>query len=559
MRRILVLLLILALLAVPVSARSSITSAQSQTLVSANGSCRITVTFTIQLDAPDPDLSFPLPTTARDISVNGSPARSSRDDQARRVDLSSAVAGAGTYTVSITYSLPDVVTADKNDNLSLNLQLLGGFGYSIDAFSFSVTLPGPVDTVPSFTSTYYQEAVASVMDYSMENGVLTGSFLARLQDHETVTMVLPVDAELFPQSMAKRFHIDTIDLMMIVVAVIALIYWLVALRCGMPRKLRSPMPPEGITAGEIGCQLTGRGADLSLMVLSWAQMGYVLIHLEDSGRVLLHKRMEMGNERSQFENQIFRSLFGRRMVLDGTGYHYARLCRKVQLKCPGIRDYFRKSSGNPGIFRVLMALIGTLSGVSLACAFAADTFWRVLLGILLGALGTAIAWLLQRGACRIHSHDKLELWVSILAAALWLLLSIGAGEWNVAICVLPAQFLAGLAAGYGGRRSGIGMQAMAEILGLRRYLKNLSGEELKRLLRLNPNYYYDMAPYALALGVDRAFAKQMDKRKLPVCTWLTTGMDGHLTAREWNKLLRDTVTALDAVQKRLPWERLLGK
>ena len=559
MRRIIGFLLIIALLAVPVSARSSIISAQSQTQVSANGSCRVTVTFTLQLDAADPELSFPLPTAARDISVNGMLAKSSRDDQARRVDLSSVAHGAGTHTVSITYSLPDVISADKKGNLQLSLQLLGGFRYSIDAFSFTVTLPGPVDSTPVFNSTYYQEAVGSVLDYRLENGVLTGSFTTRLQDHETVTLSLPVDAELFPQSMAKQMQIDTIDMMMVVVFILAFLYWLIALRCPIPKKRRCPMPPEGVTAGELGCQLVGCGADLSLMVLSWAQMGYVLVHMEDSGRVLLHKRMEMGNERSQFENQIFRSLFGKRKLIDGTGYHYARLCRKVQLSRPGIRDHYRKSTGNPRIFRVLMALIGLLSGISLAFTFSADTFWRVLLGILLGAMGVGISWLLQRGACRIHSHDRLELWFSLAAAALWMLLSMEAGEWNVAIFVLPAQFLAGLAAGYGGRRTDIGLQAMAEILGLRRYLRTIPDEELTRLLRLNPNYYYDLAPYALALGADRAFARQMGRRKLPVCTWFTTGMSSNLTAKEWNRLLRDTVTALDAMQKRLPWERLLGR
>ena len=558
MRRIIGFLLIIALLAVPVSARSSITSAQSQTQVSANGSCRVTVTFTLQLDAADPELSFPLPTAARDISVNGMPAKSSRDDQARRVDLSSAAHGAGMHTVTITYSLPDVISADSKGKLHLDLQLLGGFGYGIDAFSFTVSLPGPLDATPVFSSTYYQEAVDSVLDYRLEDGILTGSFTTRLQDHESVTLSLPVDAELFPQSMAKQMHIDTIDMMMVVLAVLALFYWLIALRCPIPKKRRCPMPPEGITAGELGCQLTGRGADLSLMVLSWAQMGYVLIHMEDSGRVLIHKRMEMGNERSQFENQIFRSLFGKRKLIDGTGYHYARLCRKVQLNRPGIRDHYRKSTGNPRIFRVLLALIGLLSGVSLAFAFSADTFWRVLLGILLGVMGAAVAWLVQAGAQRIHSNDTLTLWISLAAAALWMLLSTAAGEWNVAIFVLPAQFLAGLAAGYGGRRTEIGLQAMSEILGLRRHLRTIPDEELKRLLRLNPNYYYDLAPYALALGADRAFARQMGKRRLPVCTWLTGGMS-NLTAKEWNRLLRETVTALDAMQKRLPWERLLGR
>ena len=38
-----------------------------------------------------------------------------------------------------------------------------------------------------------------------------------------------------------------------------------------------------------------------------------------------------------------------------------------------------------------------------------------------------------------------------------------------------------------------------------------------------------------------------------------SGMDGHLTADEWNQLLRSTVTALDERQLRLPFERFNSK
>ena len=160
---------------------------------------------------------------------------------------------------------------------------------------------------------------------------------------------------------------------------------------------------------------------------------------------------------------------------------------------------------------------------------------------------------------QLHSHNKLALWLSLCASALWLLLSVSGGEWNVALCVLPAQFLAGLAAGYGGRRTDHAMHNMSQILGLRRHLKNIPPEEVLRILRLNPSYYYDMAPYALALDVDRAFARKLGNKKLVGCNWLTTGMDGHLTATEWNRLLRQTVSTLDALQLRLPFERLIGR
>jgi hypothetical protein len=36
-------------------------------------------------------------------------------------------------------------------------------------------------------------------------------------------------------------------------------------------------------------------------------------------------------------------------------------------------------------------------------------------------------------------------------------------------------------------------------------------------------------------------------------------MDGHMTAREFDQLLRDTVNTMDVLQKRLPIDRLLGK
>ena len=63
----------------------------------------------------------------------------------------------------------------------------------------------------------------------------------------------------------------------------------------------------------------------------------------------------------------------------------------------------------------------------------------------------------------------------------------------------------------------------------------------------------------MALSVDKAFARQFGGTQLPGCTWLTTGMDGHMTAMEWNQLLREAVAALDERQQKLPYEKLLGK
>ena len=245
--------------------------------------------------------------------------------------------------------------------------------------------------------------------------------------------------------------------------------------------------------------------------------------------------------------------------MDGTGYHYAEVCRKAARSVYSAQDNYLRGSGNPKVFLFLALLLGPISGVSMALSFSADLGWRVVLGILLTLLGMITAWLMQRFGAALHSRHRMQLWIALAAAAIWLLLGIWAGEWNVGLCAVLAQLIAGLAAAYGGMRTANGRQLAGELLGLRQYLKKLPADELKRILKANPHFYYDIAPYAMALGVDKTLARHLRKARLPQCPWLTTGMDGHQTAAEWTELLHETAEALDALQRRLPIDRLLGR
>ena len=556
MRRLFLALLCCLLLTTAVSA-ASVTDLQNNTVVQADGSCRVTVTFQLQLDEVPSQLHFPLPAAAKDISLNGGLARTQLEGDIRKVELT-GVHSAGTYTFTVTYSLPDAVLLEKED-LTLTIQLLSGFAYPIRQMRFSVTLPGVPDRRPEFVSTYHQESAESLIELAMEGNTISGTFRQELKDHESLTMTLAVTEEMFPQPISKKWSISTDDIAAYTCAALALLYWLLTMRALPPRHIRRAKEPEGLSAGEVSCVLTGQGVDMTMMVVSWARLGYLRIHLEDSGRVLLHKRMEMGNERSEFENRLFRGLFGKRVTVDGTGYHYARLMRKAMASVTGKRNNFRRHSGSARIFRSISAVIGFISGISLAVAFASDTVWQVLLGAVLCLLGVASAWVIQAGAMSVHLRGKAKLWIALGASFLWVLLSAWAGEWTVAVFLLTTQWLTGFAAAYGGRRTEAGRQNMAELLGLRRYMRSVPKDELKRILRSNPEYYHNLAPFAMALGVDKVFARQFGETQLPACSYLTTGMDGHMTADEWNQLLRDAVATLDERGLRLPYEKLLGR
>ena len=559
MRRIFAVILCLFLLATTVSAAGTVKELQSNTQVDSDGTCQVSLTMQLSLDAAENDLVFPLPRTARDVSLNGHNVRSPLRSGYRIVDLSDVVPGAGIYTVTIQYSLPDSTVLNEEDQLILQFDLLSGFAFPIEKMHFTVTLPGAPEYRPGFTSTYYQETADSLMDLTVEGNTISATVTQPLKDQETLTMSLVVSEDMFPQSVAKKWKMGTDDVMMLGLAVLALAYWLLTMRCLPPRRSRKAQEPEGLTAGELGCRLTGQGVDFTMLVVSWAQMGYLLIQLDDNGRVLLHKRMDMGNERSDFEVRYFKNLFGHRRTVDGTGLHYARLCQKAARATPNIRDYYQRSSGNPKIFRFLCTAIGLLGGISLATAFANDTVWQVILSILLGAVTTVSSFIIQTGAKALHLRRKQFLWLGLGCSVLWLLLGIWSGEWNVALLVIAAQWLCGLATAYGGRRNEAGRLYMSQILGLRRYMCHVSTGDLQRIMQQNPDYYYALAPYAMALDVDRIFAKRFGKQQLPQCTYMTTGMDGHATAREWNNLLREAVSALDERYQRLTLEQFLGK
>jgi len=559
MRRFLILLLCCLLLTVPVSAASSVSDLQSTTTVSADGSYRVTVTVVLQLEEKPEKLVFPLPAQAKDVTLNGTITRATLSGGRRNVNLSGIISGGGMHTFTIQYNMPDSVTQEEDGDLLLNVQLLSGFVYPVEKMSFSIMLPGPVEQEPRFSSSYLQENVAGIMTWKSENGIISGTVHDRLQDREGLSMTLPVTEEMFPQTLSKRLALDYLVILMALLTAAAAVYWVMTMRSLPPWSVRRTQPPAGITAGELGTVLTDQGVDLTLMVLSWAQSGYILIQPDDNGRILLHKRMNMGNERSAFENKYFKSLFGKRKTVDGTGYRYAQLWIKAHQAKPFRRERFSRKSGNPKLLKLLAMGINSLAGLALATSISADTVWQILMAIALIPYGAACAWLMHHAARNLHMRKQLLHWLTVPAWILWIVLCAIPGRWDISMWTLLLQLLTGLALAYTGRRTELGRQSMAEIMGFRRYLKQVSLAELQRILRSNPSYYYQMAPYALALGMDRVFTRKCGGQRLPECSYLTTMMDGHLTAREWNKLLRETVNALDALHKRLPIDRLLGR
>lgn len=549
-----------AMLVMPALAATTAKTVQANASLAADGSYTMQLQVKISLDQVVDDICFPIVSDAEDVTLFGSRPGTHRANGALQVEIPAKFLSAD---IPIYYTAQGALTRGEREGfLEMEIPLLCGFAYPVEAMTFSVTLPASLEGVSDpvkFTSTTHGREIESSLTFSIQGQTITGELSRPLNDNASLILHLTVPQEMFPQAKLRQWSINFDDIAMYALTAVAVAYWLLFLRCLPPRRVRSTTGPEGLSAGELGTALIGRGGDLTMMVLSWAQLGYLLIHPDKHGRVMLYKRMDMGNERSAYEQCCFRLLFGKQRQLSGTGVHYARVFRKVASLKPENRGYYRRRSGSRRIFRFILALVGGLAGVSLGQALSTNGIVQVLLAIALAVPGFVSSIAMQDFILGLHLRSRFRLVLGLGLALFWLALGWMAGEPVVSAWMVTTQLLGGVAAGYGGMRTESGRMAMSRTLGLRRYLKTVPMAELQRIVRERPDYFFAMAPAAAALGVDEAFARRFGSKRLPGCPWLTTGMDGHMTAKEWDRLLRRTIAALDKRAMRLPLDRLLGR
>ena len=556
---LLLCVVLLGSLALPASAESNASRVDSYINVDSDGNCQISLTVTLHLESADNNLTFPLPVNATNITMNGSSARTNKTSNAIEVDVTRATGGlVGDFTVQFAYSVPDAVGVTKDakgkDILQLVVPLLSGFRYPIQELSFIINLPGDIVYQPDFHSVFRQSSIESDLSITYDARMISGRSVAEIHDSDSMTMFMVVPQEMFPSvSMYVREGNPEV-VPMLVCAGLALLYWLVFLRTWPLIRSRSVTPPEGVTAGEMGCHLTLHGGDLTMMIWNWAQMGYILIQLEGR-RVMLYKRMDMGNERSQFEIKIFRMLFGARRMVDATSPQYAKLSKKVFAMVPGERNLLKSNSGNMKFFRALCCGSQVFCGICVAMNMTTNNIVQVMLSLIFGIFGILSAWQIHEIAYRTHLRGKTRVYIGLVCVLIWIILGILCGEWIIPTCAALGQWVMGYFAAYGGRRSDVGRHDAGKILGLRSYLKKISKEDLTRLQKTDPDYFFNMAPYALSLGVILPFAKQFGARKLDQCPYLVTRVHGKRTAEEWAYLFADAADAMDARYRRMEVEK----
>ena len=547
MKRLLICLLCCLLLCTAAfAAEPAITSLKTDCVVTGSGDAEFTQTISIQLDTPVNELQFPLGANARSGSVVGYKASKTTEDGITILTLKSDAGISGSRTFTLRYTLPGLVSAqDGVQTLTLPL-LCAKWEFPIENYAFTVTLPEAFPTAPGFSSGYQGDVIEDYMTTSVQENVLSGSTTVSLKDHEALTMTLEAPDGFFSGKHAAWSAGSATTVLIFVCAALGLLYWLFKLRSARLSHAMRPLPPDSAQPGELPYLLCGRGADFNAMVLHWASLGYLTISVSAEGHVLLHRRVDMGNERRRYEAKLMSVLFGESDVCDSASSRYKRAAAAAQGVVPRFwqRRLYRRDSGNPIILIALSCLACALASLASASLLLPDGGWRWLALVLSLPLGGVLARLVHRAFSAAYLDRKIELGAGILAGVLLLLVGRLSGATLPMVVALLLAVFTGWQTVHGGRRSDLGTMLISQTIGFRRFLTRMSDHRVQLQLQNDPQYFYKTLPYAIALGRAPAFVERFAKIELEPCEWFTQADKHPRTGAEFYAALHEMLDTL---------------
>jgi hypothetical protein len=531
---VLTVVLLTAALVLPANA-ATVTSLYIQSSVDLEAVCTVTATVELYLDQPTEELRFTMPDGAKNGSVAG--YRAKKKNGALVITNDAGFIGVNTFQLSWTV---DAQVADNTDDTDdddviqsviVTLPLQGsGFTWAVEKATFLVSMPRNFEATPEIISGYY--GTLGDDDYVLEqNGsVLTGEITAALLDHEALTMqlILPTDYFTVDRTAGKNQGMTVASLLaLFLFGFLAELYRRKKLRFRALNVTERVQPPENVTAGAVPFLLDGGEPDPVALLTQWAGLGYLTIINRGRSRTTFHRRMAMGNERKDYENAMFAAMFAGRDVCQSTERGFRRACAAL---AKPLRRYWRsqaydQTGGNPGLGRFLAAVPAGAALMAGADGLLPTGSGWLALAIVLIIPGIWLGRQIQNGAAADRWGAPLVPWVrGGICALVLLVLGIAGGAWLVTLPALALQIWYGYATRYGGRRTEVGCELLEQLLGLRQFCLTATTERLEELQKKQPQYYYELLPYAMALGVGKRFSARFPaEQKLESPDWLDMG------------------------------------
>jgi uncharacterized membrane protein YgcG len=408
-----------------------------------------------------------------------------------------------------------------------------------DKLTFSVTLPKEFDADKLGFSIGYTGSEGydpQELSYRVNGNTISGGMNRALYAYEAVTMRLEL-----PEGYFDVPDIRIPDwILMGFIGAFALLGFILFLIFGVDRRPVRTVefyPPDGLTPAEIGYINDGvtDARDIVSLLICWADRGYLTIEKHGAG-FRLNKRAELGTDARPYEIYIFGQLFALGPSVT-TGSLKYRFYKTVEYAKRMVTDTFKTEETR--VFtkvseklRPLMTLLAVLPVTITFIVLLSRGELGVLFGVTMGLMGAIFmlfplfkligqlrSW---RGRSRKARWVGLFVLLAILVGLLVAFASIADGyafepalSWTAAL----ATVLLGVFAALILKRTPKGTQWLGKIQGFEEFITLAEKGRIEKLVEENPNYFYNILPYAYVLNITDRWIKQFESIAIAPPDW----------------------------------------
>jgi len=430
------------------------------------------------------------------------------------------------YEISYT-----IIPPTKTRNATNYYMNVVGHGWSTSQSNVSITMEFPYKIKSAIA---YYGGYGSTNSVSPSNG--TGSSEVTLLVSEnsltiTAKKLGAYEGITVKADLGKRFgvYIDYVSLVIIILMVIGLVS-VILIR--MHKFTENPITPvvnfyppkkdgRPLTPAEAGYLVDGTSddEDITSMVFYFASKGYLKIKNEGGETKLLRLVNALPSTEPEHSETIFNGLFlsGSEVTVEDLSEKFYVTLYKAKVSVS--KDYKGKLFKNRTkgwVIAVVAAIASVLSAFVMLWSLA----FR-LEGILIcGAVAPLVSFVLVRVAVMKKHKLTAKAYKKSLGLALVVGIAIsmiaalfvlnGITYYYIRVLIYAIPMLIGFFAGFCLLRTDFYTEELNQLLGFKDFLQCAEKERLETLIEENPEYYYDILPYANVLGVSDKWMEKFE-------------------------------------------------
>ncbi len=481
------------------------------------------------------------------------------------------ISGKHTYTISYDCIMPD--DRIKSYDFFYYSPLGAFWDTTINQFDFNIRFEKPIpqnSDLQLYSGDTSSTSNLLKVDYKYDSNGISGT-VSRIPAKQAITIYVRLP-EGYIIGAKKVSRIPAFILAILTLAVLAYSLFLcLTSSTKKPVKTVEFYPPKNIPPSEVGYIIDKSADDSDIMALIpyWAQKGYISISEEKSKKYLkqktvvtITKKNKLNYEEPEYQKFFFYYLFAK-----SDTFRFSNLSSKFIDKLDTTKEKLKKeyeeedktlyTGESKSLGLLFLSSLMTFLTFALSSQIAYfDNLFLSLFIIPIFFLGCSFnRTIYTRYFKKIKSIFKYIFYAVIIALALYATIQLTKNDNSLPIPVIYViSIMYSLVAIFNGRiiqMTPYNIEITGKLLGLKEFIKVAEVPRLEVLVEENPEYYYDILPYAMVFGLADKWASRFANITIKDPSWYSGVIDPsmHFSAMNLiNTIQKDIINPVSATR-----------